>query len=327
MQIALAVLFAFILAATPAYSAPKISIIHSYHNEYAWEQGVNRGLVEALPRDAVLEHFYMDTKRIPLVDHALQADKAFEYLTKADPDLIVLCDDAAAKHLGPRLKDGSTPVVFLGINRNPRDYGIFPAKNITGVLERPLLIRSLHSMCSLINPSHTKVLILFDSDTTSDAVVHEAFHEKPSLSLGKVHVDLKQFGQAKEWQAALRNAKADGYDTVYVGLYHTLRDNSGKHVPDEEILAWANANTPVPIFGFWDFAVGRNKAIGGHVLSSRDQGFAAGRIVCQILDGTPPSAIPPQTAETGLYMFSSSELKRFGIELSPAIREQAVLVP
>lgn len=310
-----------------AAAAQKIIVIHSYHQEYAWEQNLTSGLLDTLPKDVEIEHIYMDTKRLPRPQHPAQAEKAWTRLKAGRPDLIILCDDNAARLLGPSLKNGPVPVVYLGLNRNPRDYGIFPAKNMTGILERPLLKRSLHSMCKLVNPHDTKVLVLFDSDTTSDAVVHEAFQGQSHLILGTVRAELKQFETVKDWQAALLNAKADGFDTVYIGLYHTLRDNVGKHVPEDEILAWANANTPVPIFAFWDFAVGKGKTIGGHVLSSRDQGLAGGEVASRILAGASPASIAPRTAEAGSYRFSQFELDRFGISLPKEILEQATMLP
>ena len=304
-----------------------ISIVHSYHKEYAWEQGLTSGLLDTLPQNATLDHFYLDTKRLPKTQHEDRAKKALHHLSSSRPDLIILCDDNAAKYLGPHLKNTSIPVVYIGLNRNPRDYGLFPANNMTGILERPLLKRSLHSMCRLVNTEDTKVLILFDSDSTSDAVLHEAFKGEKSFNLGKVRVELKQFELLEDWQNALLNAKSEGFDTVYIGLYHTLRNGMGEHVPDEEVIAWANAKAPVPIFAFWDFAVGEGKTIGGHVLSGRDQGLAGGQIVSEILSGVAPAEIPPRSAKEGSYKFSIHELTRFGIRLPEKIREQAVLVP
>lgn len=310
-----------------AFSQTTIGIIHSYHKEYAWEQSLTDGLLKSLPRDAAIRHFYLDTKRTLREHHQAQADKLWEEVRKLRFDLVILCDDNAARFIGPRLKDGPVPVVYVGLNGNPRDYGLYPVQNITGVLERPLLKRSLHSMCKLVNTEDTRVLVLFDSDVTSDAVVNEAFQGQPRLELGKVRVDLKQFSDVEKWREALLNAKKDGYDTVYIGLYHTLRDSNNAHVPEEEVLAWANANTPVPIFAFWDFAVGRGKTIGGHVLSAYDQGLAAGEIACRILAGTPPCAIHPFTATAGSYRFSAYELKRFNIRLPAGIQAQADIVP
>lgn len=319
--------FLVLTALSAASASTSICIIHSYHKEYAWEISLTDGLSDKLPPGATVAHHYLDTKRTPVEEHMNKADKLWEDVQNASWDLFILCDDNAARLLGPRLKGGPVPVIYLGLNRNPRDYGLFPAPNITGVLERPLIRRSLHSMCKLVNTADTKVLILFDSDATSDAVVHEEFQGKSHLELGSVRVELKQFSQVEEWKNALLNARSDGFDTVYIGLYHTLRDATGAHVPEDEVLAWANANTPVPIFAFWDFAVGRHKTIGGHVLSARDQGLAAGEIASRVLSGVPPSSILPVTASEGRYLFSASEMDRFNIKLPDGIRAQAEIVP
>ena len=318
---------AVFVAAFDAYPSWNISIVHSYHKEYAWEQNLTSGLVDALPKNATLNHLYLDTKRLPKTQHAQAARKTLCQLETNRPDLIILCDDNAARYLGPRLKNRATPVVYVGLNRNPRDYGLFPADNMTGILERPLIKRSLHSMCRLVNPDDTKVLILFDSDSTSDAVLHEAFKGETCFRLGKVQVEIRQYELVTDWKNALLHAKSAGFDTVYIGLYHTLRTRSGEHVPDEEVIAWASAHATVPIFAFWDFAVGKGKTIGGHVLSGRDQGLAGGEMASEIMAGTPPSEIAPRSAKDGSYQFSLHELRRFGITLPRTIREQAVLLP
>jgi ABC-type uncharacterized transport system substrate-binding protein len=326
-ELFLALMVVLATASNAASDVINISIVHSYHKEYAWEQGLTSGLLDTLPQNATLDHFYLDTKRLEKSRHAAQADKALQHLSAKAPDLIILCDDNAAKYLGPSLKNGPIPVIYVGLNRNPRDYGLFPADNMTGILERPLLKRSLHSMCRLVNTEDTKVLILFDSDSTSDAVLHEAFKGETQFDLGKVRVEIRQFELLEEWQNALLESRSNGFDTVYIGLYHTLRTRAGEHVPDEEVVAWANANAPVPIFAFWDFAVGKGKTIGGHVLSGRDQGLAGGLIAAEVLAGTPPVQIPPRTAKDGSYQFSMHELNRFGIKLPPEIREMSIIVP
>ena len=327
MQKLILSLLALFVAGFDASASSHISIVHSYHKEYAWEQSLTSGLLDTLPRNATLDHIYLDTKRLPKAQHSQQAEKALRELEANRPDLIILCDDNAAKYLGPELKNRPTPVVYLGLNRNPRDYGLFPADNMTGVLERPLIKRSLHSMCRLVSPDDTKVLILFDTDSTSDAVLQEAFEGETCFQLGKVQVTIKQFELVTQWQNALLKAGQDGFDTVYIGLYHTLRTQSGEHVPDEEVIAWANAHATVPIFAFWDFAVGKGKTIGGYVLSGRDQGLAGGEIASEILAGTPPAAIAPRSAKNGEYQFSLFELNRFGVTLPQKIREQSVLLP
>jgi len=182
MRYLLTALILLCSSVSSAFSQPTICIIHSYHKEYAWEKGLTSGLLNALPAGADLRHFYLDTKRTLKEKHAQRAEAVWEEIRDISWDLVILCDDNASKFLGPRFMNGPIPVVYVGMNRNPRDYGLFPAPNMTGVLERPLLKRSLHSMCRLVNTADTKVLVLFDSDLTSDAIVHEAFHGKSTLT-------------------------------------------------------------------------------------------------------------------------------------------------
>ena len=72
-------------------------------------------------------------------------------------------------------------------------------------------------------------------------------------------------------EEAVLNAKKNGYEAIFIGLYHTLVDDDGKHVSEQTVLEWTSAHSPVPLFCFWEFSVGKGKAIGGLVLDGRDQ--------------------------------------------------------
>jgi hypothetical protein len=48
------------------------------------------------------------------------------------------------------------------------------------------------------------------------------------------------------------------------------------------------------------------------------KGLLAAKSPARILEGTPPAAIPPRTAEAGSYRFSIHELARFGNLLASA---------
>ena len=73
-------------------------------------------------------------------------------------------------------------------------------------------------------------------------------------------------GDYSLWQEAVLNAKKNGYEAIFIGLYHTLVDDDGKHVSEQTVLEWTSAHSPVPLFCFWEFSVGTGKAIGGLVL-------------------------------------------------------------
>ncbi len=71
------------------------------------------------------------------------------------------------------------------------------------------------------------------------------------------------------------NAKKEGYGAIILGLYHTLVDDRGRHVDDEQVARWTSKHSPVPVFGFWDFSVGKGLAMGGLTLDSEPQGREA----------------------------------------------------
>jgi hypothetical protein len=120
-----------------------VLVIESYNRDYAWDKGYRSAIEEALGSRYTLEWYEMDTKRLPVGEHQRMADGAWARYLALSPDLVILGDDAALKFLGPRFATVHTPVVFLGINANPRNYLERVPPNMTGVLERPILKRSL----------------------------------------------------------------------------------------------------------------------------------------------------------------------------------------
>jgi len=310
-------LVVFLLLATGAdlwAADPTVMVVESYHAEYAWDQSYLNGLREGLGAKVKLVRFQMDTKRVPKSMYQQQADLAWQKFLEVKPDLIVLGDDNALKYLGPKLLDKGTPVVYLGINNNPEDY-VPGGHNITGILERPLYNFSIRTVGQIVQPKPKKILVLFDHGTTSQASVAEAFQGKKRVIMHDIEVDLQTIGNWDLWQAEVLGAKDLGYDALVVGLYHTLSDSHGHNVPADRVMQWTSANTPVPPFGFWDFSVGAGKTIGGFVLSGREQGLAAAKVARGIIEGAEPASIPPKIGEKGAFVFSRSELKRYGFSL------------
>ncbi len=318
--------FLLILLITPLISFAQektVLLIESYHAEYPWDASYKAGLQDVLSDQYPLVCFEMDTKRLPKSEHEKSAQMAWDKYTKVRPALVILGDDNALKYLAPKFLETNIPVVYLGINRNPGDYGIPPKANITGVLERPLLKRSVASLKTILQPSPQKILVLFDDGTTSQSSAAEAFKGRTTLPIHNIMVQLKLIGKLDAWEKAVLNAKKEGFDAIVIGLYHTLTDKNGKHADAEELLKWTVKNTPVPPFAFWDFTVGPDKAIGGFVLFGRTQGEAAGKMALKILSGTPPGKIRPKIPEMGRFFFSRSQLKKWGLDLPPNMAAKA----
>ena len=139
-------------------SAANVMVIHSYHPGHPWILEYSRGLAVALPGQQ-LSHVYLDTKRLPPSQFAAQGDQAWRAYLQQKPDLVILGDDNAIDLLALRIANHGTPVVFLGMNDNPRHVGVYGQPLITGVLERPLMKRNLLEMTQMLGgASQVKVL-------------------------------------------------------------------------------------------------------------------------------------------------------------------------
>ncbi|MBU2300063.1 MAG: hypothetical protein KKG39_17320, partial [Gammaproteobacteria bacterium] len=120
-------------------NAAKVVVIESYHQGYQWDQEYSRAINDTLSPLHDVSYFEMNTKRIPKEQFGERADLAWKYIQSQVPQLVILADDNAVNLLHQRLNDSLIPVVYLGVNMNPRAYHLNEHKRFTGVIERPLL--------------------------------------------------------------------------------------------------------------------------------------------------------------------------------------------
>ena len=321
------VLAVFMLLGIPVNvnAMSKILVIESYHAEYEWNKNYTKGLESVLSDNAEINYFRMDTKRVAPDQYQERADLAWAEYVKSKPDVVVLADDNALKLLGPKFLEICTPVVYLGINGNPRKY-IQLNKNITGVLERPLYKRSVKYLKQILHLDHGKILILLDTGTTSKLLIDSVFDGFYTTKIGDTQISIKHVATFADWKNIVNQSADDGYSAIMLGLFQTVVDDNNKHVKSDDILKWTSKNSPVPIFGFWEMNVGKDKTIGGLVLSGEVQGLTAGGIVLQILNGVPVQNIKPITPSQGVFVFSRSELFKWKISLPREIKSTTKFV-
>jgi len=307
----LIVIFIFFLSIDLLAKKENILVIESYHAQYPWDKSYKEGLTEVLGDKYNLVFFEMNTKRIEKSQYEKMANLAWKRYLQLNPILVILGDDNALQYLGYRFVKTNTKVVYLGINNNPRNYSISGYKHISGILERPLLKRSLIHISKLTQVK--KVLLLFDSGTTSKVTVDELFLGKTSLNLRGIQVDIKLLDKFVRWQKVVNNSKKEKYDILIVGLYHTIKDRAYNHMKADDVLTWTSKNTPIPLFAVWDFSVGWDKAIGGYVLFGKEQGLEAGKMALKMLSHNKDSLIMPKTAKRGRFLFSTTQLKKWNL--------------
>lgn len=309
-----------------AESRKSVLVIESYHSAYLWDADYTRALNDQLSELADLTFVQMDTKRTPPSEYAASAENAWQQYLQLQPDLVILGDDNALKYLGQRLTRTDTPVVYLGINNNPRHYFKNRPDNVSGVLERPLIKRSIVYMSSIMAKQLNNVLVLLDDGTTASTIFEEEFGGISQRAIGPVNVDVRLIGDYDEWQQAILTAPERGYDAIMVGLYHTITDTAGQHVPANEVITWSSSETQRPLFGFWSFVVGSDMAIGGYVLDGYEQGKLAAMMAKSALAGEPLPLLPVTSSE-GQFVFSRTQLAKWQIELPQHIVEQSTFVP
>ncbi len=303
-----------------------IVVIESYSKVYKWDADYCKGLTENLKKKYKLTFFEMDTKRLPKAEHEKMGLKAWELIQKIKPMLVIVGDDAALKFVGPKLEANKIRSVYLGINNNPRAYFENDPKYLTGILERPLIRRSAIFVKDLI-PTAKNVLVMFDSDRTSEIVYEDFFTSKPTIVFSGINYDIFLNKSFAEWQKLINDAPKK-YDAIITGLYQTLTDENGKNVDAEKVINWTSQNTKLPLFAFWDFAVGKNKAAGGLVLSAYGQGKAAAEVAEKLIANPNliPSSLFPVYLQEGIFLFSKNEMKKFNIKVPEEIKIESKFI-
>jgi len=299
--------------------AEKILVIESYHADFGWDQGYRTGLESELKSQHQITFFEMNTKRLSNSEFPKRAELAYQFFLQQQPDLVVLGDDNALSYMLPKLHHHSVPIVFLGINSNPRSLlSKYPNEaGVTGVLERPFYSKTMAGVGEALDSVHTapKVLVMFDSSNTSKIAVSR-IKAQAKLIKSNLNIDtvIKTYSTQRAWHQDVDMAKQLGYSAIVVGLYQSLVDSHGENAQETEIINWTSTHSSVPIFGFWDFSVGEGKAAGGVVLYGLAQGKQAGLLAKQILSGGQNAGeVPIEIGAHGREIYNPKEFERWGL--------------
>lgn len=302
----------------------KIFIVNSYHKTYPWTHDCLKGFTKIINPMYQISSFDMDTKRIPNELIQNKTIEALHLIRQEKPDIVIAMDDNALKYLGQKVVDLGIPLIFLGINQNPRLY--FSNKkipeNVTGVLERPLLKQSLTILNKIIGPG--RFLLMMDNEMTSSAMISTTMQGQKKIKYASCDLELFTTSRFDDWKDRVRALKDENFKAIIICNYAATKDKSGKQVPLNTVSTWTSANSPIPVFGFWKYSLGKGKAIGGILLSGFYQGKAAAEMANIILE---TNKIPQiKTPSQGDIIFSKHELKRWKIRLPPAIFKKAKYV-
>ena len=311
--------FAAIIALSSAAAAAggKVLLVHSYNTGYPWVDSITRGVKKTLAGSGIqLKIFYMDTKRNASPEWKIKSgEMAMEQVKALDPDVVIAVDDNAQEFFARKLAGQARPqVVFLGVNAAPDKYG-YPAANITGILERPLVAETMN-LLKEIYPRIKTAAFITDKSETSDGVIE---HIKSLKDLPLRIVAIEQPETFKDWQEAVSRAQLTA-DAVIFSTYHTVRRGNEKlSMPPLGVIKWTLANNKKPSAGLLEFNM-EDGVLCGVADSGEEYGIEGGGMALQMITaGKTAKDFPIKASGKGIRMINISAAAKLGISVPAGV--------
>jgi ABC-type uncharacterized transport system substrate-binding protein len=332
-------------AASATQVKKRIFIVSSYHKAYIWSQSTQKGVSAAMLKMGYLENDtqvrqleqsdavengkvvikkdWMDTKRRDTRSEMATATARIMVAIRAfAPDLVLLGDDNAAKHIGEQLLDSKIPVVFWGINGLPLKYGLVnsmdtPGRNITGVWQSGYHKESLDLLKRLVPNAKTFAILACDSESSRPNVkMIEQLAQRGNLPLKLVDKVITNSLDEFKSRALELSKKVDAF---FVLNHDTLRDAKGNHVDMLDVGRWYLNNIKIPEASHEDQFV-----LEGMLLTANDSGYNQGYMAFEMANsilekGLSPSRMAVRTPERGPYLVNRNRAKALGIRLDDAL--------
>jgi diguanylate cyclase (GGDEF)-like protein len=312
----LAALLIFSLGFQDCYAERKkrILVLHSYHQGLEWTDNITRGVqsvFEPQSADYEIHYEYLDTKRNTgqaYLDHLIPFIAAKH--DRIRYAAVIVCDNNALNLInnGRISFPGNPPKIFCGIN-NYTPALTERISNITGVVEATDHKATLDLMRSL-HPHRKNIVVILDRTPTGEAI-REEFRAIEPYYQGQLEFDFVRDFLLEEVPEKLKSLENDSL--VYLLTFN--RDRHGNFVSYTEGIELLNAVANVPIYGSWDFYLGKG-IVGGKIISGFLQGQEAAKLAMKTVDGYPPEKLEVVAESPSEYMFDYRYLDRFGIDTS-----------
>ena len=291
-----------LMVAAPVFAAgKKVLFIDSYHEGYAWSDGVLKGIETGLEGKSIeFQIVRMDTKRNKSDDFKKAAAlKVKSVIEGFNPDVVISSDDNAAKFLiMPYYKDADLPFVFCGINWDASVYGL-PYSNATGMVEVAPVMELLEQMKQYA-PGKKIGIIAADDLTTHK----EADNYKKIFGIDTVNYFASDMEDWKKGYIQLQGQ----VDTLLIANTAGLEGwNEGA------AAAFVTANTKVPTGATLEHMA--PFAMLSFTKIPEEQGFYAATTALRILDGTSPKEIPVVKNKDGKLYVNLKIAGALGIEI------------
>ena len=320
MKVAINLLLIFILLSVTTSTGnsgerkKRILVLHSYHQGLEWTDNLTRGIksvFDPLQNAYEIHYEYLDTKRN--TGKAYMNDMArfvseknknfqFEAIISSDNNALMLLNE------GKLTFKGNPPVIFCGIN-NYDDAMIDHLEQVTGIAETTDLQGTIDLMKRL-HPNRNHVLIVLDMTPTGNAI-REEFRKVEEDYKGKLAFEFLRDFTLDEVPEKLSHL--DDNDIIYILTFN--RDRKNNFISYTEGIEMISRSTNVPIYGSWDFYLGKG-IVGGRITSGLLQGMEAGKVTVKVLQGYSIKEMKVLRESPSQYMFDYKSLQKYAINTS-----------
>ncbi len=315
------IIFSLFCQAYVSYSQnKKILILHSYHRGLKWTDDEDQGIREVL-RSLKYEEIiteYLDTKRHFGNDYFELKKKEFIYKFADEKFDVIITTDDDAFNFALNYRDTifkSSPIVFCGVNYLNKET-LEKIKGIaTGVAEAFDIGKTFDLMLKL-HPKTKRIHIINDTMTATGKRNRKALDEVIPQYSKNVEFRFLDNLTIEDLLYELSQIRSDE-DLIFLMTFN--RDAAGKAISYDESVELIAAATIVPIYGVWDFYLGKG-IVGGCLTSGYYQGQIVGEIAKRILEGETIDKIPVRHNRLNRYMFDYNLLVKYDInpnELPP----------
>lgn len=287
----------------------KVLVVMSYSTAFSWEIEIRKGIESVLAKSCRLNYFYLNTKD-NFAGGPEKAKEAYAFYRKYHPDGVIAADDdAQAMFVVPYLKDKvTTPVMFCGVNSEPDAYG-YPAKNVSGILER-LHMRESIALAQQLVPSIRTVAYMVKKSPVAELMFTQFRKEEKSYGARSV-----AYKMPETMPEALKMAKElkTQADLLFVTTLQGIPSKNGTPLTDPESIPLV-----VKAFGKPTITDNTQNVYSGVlcavVKTGQEQGATAAEMLLKAMQGTPVAQIPIVRNYNGKRIINVTTLNALGIK-------------
>lgn len=309
----LAIVFFF---GTTLFAEKNVLVLHSYHHGLHWTDTISKGIITTFEnsKEKINIYFeYLDSKRH--IETAFMETTFRYFLIKhrnTSFDAIIVSDNDALAFVNQYQNElfANKPVIFCGINNFIPEL-VSNISQVTGVRE-VVDYKGTLSIAMELFPQRKKVMVVLDNTLTAQKILAEVKEVEKYFA---TKLEFYYFWDFDE--VDLEKFIAHNKNELLVYALAFNRDKRDKFFSYDESIGIVKTlfGSSIPIFGSWDFFLGKG-IVGGVIISGFNQGKIAAELTMRVLAHEKANSIPIQSSigKDGL-VFDYNEMERFALKV------------